>query len=195
MPGLPPQVEAVEAVEILLSIVTGLALAAAAGLRVFVPLLIAGLAFHFGALEPTAGFEWLGQPLALVALGLATALEVAGYFVPGVDHALDVVGAPLALVAGVVVAASVMADLPPWLRWLAAIIAGGGATAAAYSATSLTRAKSGVATGGLANPLVAAGELAGATALAALAVLVPLAALAAMLWLAFVLLRRRRKAG
>jgi hypothetical protein len=184
-----------ESIEVLLSIVTGLALAAAAGFRVFVPLLAAGLAFHLGALEPTAGFEWLGQPLAIAALAIATALEVTGYFVPGVDHALDVVAAPLALVAGIVAAASVMADLPPWLRWLAAIVAGGGATATAYSLTSLTRAKSAVATGGLANPLVAAGELACATVLAALALLAPVVALAALVWLAVVLGRRRGKAG
>jgi len=183
-----------ETTGVLLSIVTGLALAAAAGLRVFVPLLAAGLAFHFGVVEPSAGFEWLGQPLALTALALATALEIAGYYVPGVDHALDVVAAPLALAAGIVAAASVMADLPPWLRWLAAIVAGGGATATTYSLSSLTRAKSAAVTGGLANPVVATGELAGAMMLAALALLAPFVALAALAWLAFVLMRRRRTA-
>lgn len=181
-----------ETLDVVLSIATGLGLAAAAGFRVFVPLLATGLAFHFGWVEPASGFDWLGQPVVLVALGVATVLEVAGYYLPGVDHALDVVAAPLALAAGVLVAASVMADLPPWLRWAAAIIAGGSATATTYSLSSLTRAKSAAATAGLGNPLVSTGELAGAALLALMALLAPVLALAALLWLGYRLLRRRR---
>lgn len=180
----------VDGLGVALSVGTGVALAAAAGFRVFLPLLATGLAIHFAGVEPSPGFEWLGEPWALLALAVATVLEVAAYYVPGVDHALDVVAAPLALAAGVVVAASVMADLPAWLRWLAAIVAGGGATAATYSLTSLLRAKSGAATGGLANPLVATGEVAGAAGLAALALLLPALALAAVIALAAVALRR-----
>jgi len=183
-----------ESLDVVLSIVTGLGLAAAAGFRVFVPLLAAGLAFHFGIVEPSSGFEWLAQPVALAALGVATALEVAAYYVPGVDHALDVAAAPLALAAGVLVAASVMADLPPWLRWAAAIVAGGSATAATYSLSSLTRAKSAAATAGVGNPLVSTAELAGSAALALLALLTPVLALAALMWLGYRLVRRRRNA-
>jgi len=182
-----------ESFDVALSIATGVALAAAAGFRAFVPLLATGLAIHHGLIEPAAGFEWLGEPAALVALGIATALEVAAYYMPGIDNLLDVVAAPLALAAGVVVAASVMADLPGWLRWLAALVAGGGATAASYSVTSLARAKSTAGTGGLANPLLASGELAGAGLLAALALLAPLVALAALAWLAVLAIRRRRR--
>ncbi|MCU0975010.1 MAG: DUF4126 domain-containing protein [Steroidobacteraceae bacterium] len=187
-----------EELDVALSVGMGVALAAAAGFRVFVPLLATGLAIHFGGLQAAAGFEWLGEPWALVTLGVATVLEVAAYYVPGVDHVLDAIAAPLALVAGVVVAASVMADLPGWLRWLAAIVAGGSATAATYSLSSLVRAKSGVATGGLGNPIVASGELVSAAGLALLALLVPLLALAAVAALVLLalrrLLRRRRPA-
>lgn len=179
-----------EGLDVALSVGTGIALAAAVGFRVFLPLLATGLAIHFAGVTPAAGFEWLGEPWALVALGVAAALEIAAYYVPGVDHALDVVAAPLALVAGVVVAASVMADLPAWLRWLAAIVAGGGATAATYSLSSMLRAKSGAATGGLGNPVVASGELAGAAALAVMALLVPVLALAAVIALVVFALRR-----
>jgi hypothetical protein len=183
-----------ESLDIVLSIATGLGLAAAAGFRVFVPLLATGLAFHFGLIEPSSGFDWLGQPVVLVALGVATVLEIAGYYVPGIDHALDVAAAPLALVAGVLVAASVMADLPPWLRWAAAIIAGGSATATTYSLSSLTRAKSAAATAGLGNPVVSTAELAGSAVLAGLALLAPIVAVGVLLWLGYRLLRRRRSA-
>ena len=186
-----------DGLEVALSVGTGVALAAAVGFRVFLPLLATGLAIHFAGVAPSLGFEWLGEPWALIALGIAAVLEIAAYYVPGVDHALDVVAAPLALAAGVVVAASVMADLPTWLRWLAAIVAGGGATAATYSLSSLLRAKSGAATGGLGNPVVASGELAGAAGLAALALLVPVLALAAVIALVVFALRRlvRRRRG
>lgn len=182
-----------ESIDVALSLVTGVALAAAAGFRAFVPLLATGLAVHYGVVEPAAGFEWLGEPTALAALAAATALEVAAYYLPGIDNLLDVVAAPLALAAGVIVAASVMADLPSWLRWLAAIVAGGGATAAAYSLTSLTRAKSSAATAGLGNPFISSAELGASALLALLALLVPIAALIALAWMAFTGLRRLRR--
>jgi len=180
-------------VDIALSLVTGIALAAAAGFRAFVPLLATGLAIHFGAIDPAPGFAWLGEPIVLAALAAATVLEVAAYYIPGVDHLLDVIAAPLALAAGVVVAASVMTDVPSWLRWLAAIVAGGGATAAAYSITSLARAKSGAATGGFGNPLVSTAELLGAAGIAALALLAPLVALSLLIWLVVAGVRRLRR--
>lgn len=182
-----------ESLDITLSIITGIALAAAAGFRAFVPLLAAGLAMHFGYVEAAPGFAWLGEPLTLAALGAATLLEITAYYIPGVDHFLDVVAAPLAFTAGVVVAASVMADVPAWLRWLAAVVAGGSATAASYSLSSLTRAASAVTTGGLGNPAVSTGELAGSALLAVLALLAPVLALAALVVLVVFMLRRRRR--
>ena len=176
-----------------LSVVTGIALAAAAGFRAFVPLLAAGLAIHFGIIEPAPGFAWLGEPVALIAVTVATLLEIAAYYIPGVDHALDLIAAPIALAAGVVVAASVMTGLPDWLRWLAAIVAGGAATTAAYTLTSLGRAKSTAFTGGMANPVYSTGELIGSALLAALAFLLPIAALVAIAAFVVFAIRRRRR--
>lgn len=181
---------------VILSIVAGLALAAAAGFRAFVPLLVAGLAFHFGYAEPAAGFSWLGEPPALIALTAATAIEIAAYYVPGVDHFLDVIGAPVAIAAGIVAAAGVMVGLPDWLRWAAAVGAGGTITAAGYALNAIGRAKTAAATAGAGNPVYATGELAGSVAIAATAVLLPLAALAlAVLALVLLLRRRRRRAA
>jgi hypothetical protein len=176
-----------------LSVVAGLALAAAAGFRAFVPLLAAGLAIHFGTLEPAAGFAWLGEPLVLVALAVATALEVAAYFIPGLDHLLDAIAAPVAVAAGILAAAGVMVGLPDWLRWLTAVVAGGALTTATHAVNAVGRAKTGAATAGLGNPLYATAELAGAALVSALAVLLPLLALAALALALFALLRRRRR--
>ena len=44
----------------ILGVMLGLGMAAAAGLRVFVPLLLAAIAVRTGHLHPAAGFAWLG---------------------------------------------------------------------------------------------------------------------------------------
>ena len=113
--------------QILLSVALGVGLAAAVGFRVFLPLLIASVAAYTGHLNLTGGFEWLGTLPAVVMLGAAAVLEVLAYYIPGVDNALDAVATPLALVAGTVVAAAVMTDMPPLIKWTTAVIAGGGA--------------------------------------------------------------------
>lgn len=164
--------------EAALAVCAGIALAAAAGLRVFVPLLATSAAAYFGHLDLAPGAAWLGSAPALVALGIAAALEVGAYFVPALDHALDALATPLAVVAGIVVSAALFTDLPGWLRWVLAVLAGGGSAGLVQGATTVLRLKSGLLTGGLANPLVALVELTGATLLALLALLVPLVALA-----------------
>lgn len=181
-----------------LSIAAGVALAAACGFRVFVPLLAVSLAARAGQLPLAPGFQWLGTDAAAIALGTATILEVAAYYVPWLDHLLDGIGAPVATAAGVAAAAAVFADLPPLLRWTLAVVAGGGAAGAVHGATSLGRLKSLAFTAGLANPVVATAELGGAIATSVLALALPVAALAFLLagllllaWAA----RRRRRAG
>jgi len=183
-----------EPLNILLSVATGIALAAAAGFRAFVPLLAAGLAIHFGWLEPARGFDWLGEPIVLVALSVATLTEIAAYYVPGVDHALDLIGAPVAVVAGIVAAAGVMVGMPDWLRWLTAIGAGGAIATAGHALNAVGRAKTGAVSGGLGNPAYSTAELAGSVLLSALAFLLPVVALVAVAAIgAFALQRRRRR--
>jgi hypothetical protein len=100
---------------------------------------------------------------------------------------------PAAFVAGTVVAAAVVTDLPPLVKWSTAIIAGGGVAGLTQSTTALLRAKSTIFTGGLGNPVVATGELGGALILSLLALAAPFAALAlviVLLWLAFRMLRQ-----
>ncbi|MBX9927936.1 MAG: DUF4126 domain-containing protein [Gemmatimonadaceae bacterium] len=175
-----------------LALPIGVGLAAACGLRVFLPLFVAAAAAHAGVLPLTSGFGWLATVPALIVLGVATVTEVAAYYVPWLDHALDVLAAPVATIAGVLVSASVMVEFPPPVRWALAIIAGGGAAGLLQGATTVLRAKSGLLTGGLANPVVATFELVGALALALLAVFLPLAAVAGALLMGIVAWRRRR---
>src|SRR5690349_13740257 len=97
-------------VESLLAIAIGIGLAAATGFRVFLPLLVIGLASRWGDLPLSPSFHWLTSTAALIALTTASIVEVAAYYIPGVHHALDLVASPAALIAGVVASASVMVD-------------------------------------------------------------------------------------
>jgi len=164
-------------IELLLSVAIGLALAAACGLRVFAPLFLLGLAAHFGRLHLTPGFDWAATTPALIALGTATVVEITAYYVPWLDHALDVISAPAALVAGAAATIAVLGDMPPWLRWTTGLIAGGGLAGLTKGAAALLRVKSTATTGGIANPAVATGETAGAVGISILALVVPLLAL------------------
>lgn len=179
--------------EAALAVCAGIALAAAAGLRVFVPLLATSAAAHFGHLDLAPGGAWLGTTPALAALGVAAALEVGAYLVPALDHALDTVATPLAVLAGIVLSAALFTGMPGYLRWMLAVIAGGGSAGLIQGATTVLRLKSGLLTGGLGNPMVALVELGGAILLILLALLVPvlgLALAAALLAAAFRVARR-----
>ncbi len=112
--------------ETLLSLCVGVGLSAACGFRVFVPLLIMSAAAQSGHLELTAGFAWIGTAPALTAFAVATFCEVLSYYIPVVDNLLDVIATPAAVVAGTIVAASVVTGMSPFWTWSAAIIAGGG---------------------------------------------------------------------
>lgn len=158
-------------------IALGIGLAAATGFRVFVPLLIAGLAARFGELPLSEHFQWLASAPALVMLGTAAAAEILAYYIPGVDHLLDVIASPATLVAGVVASAAVMTDLPPSVLWPVAIIGGGGIAGLTKGSSAVIRAKSGVMTGGLGNPFVSTAETIGATGLALFAIALPVIAL------------------
>jgi hypothetical protein len=124
-------------------------------------------------LELAPGFAWIGSTPALVALAIATLVEVGAYYVPLVDNLLDTVASPLAVVAGTVLAAAVIADLDPLLKWSLAIIAGGGTAALVQANTVAARLASSATTGGVGNPVVSTAELGGAAGVATLSVLAP----------------------
>ncbi len=179
--------------DLALSIALGIGLAAATGFRMFLPMLVMSAAAYTGHLQLADSFVWLGTPSALTLLGVAALAEILAYYIPGVDNLLDALATPAAFVAGTVVAAAVVTDLPPLVKWSTAIIAGGGVAGLTQSTTALLRAKSTIFTGGLGNPVVATGELGGALILSLLALAAPFAALAlviVLLWLAFRMLRQ-----
>lgn len=163
--------------ETILAVITGIGLSAACGFRVFVPLLVLNLASTYGYLNLAPGFEWIGGYYATIALSSATIIEIVAYYIPWLDHIMDVIATPVSIIAGTIATASVITDFSPSVRWLLAIVAGGGVAGMVQGATTALRAKSSLFTGGIGNPLIATVELAGSAFIALLAIIGPLIAL------------------
>ena len=179
--------------DLAVSAALGIGLAAATGFRVFLPMLVVSAAAYSGHLSLGDSFAWLGTPSALTMLGVAAVAEILAYYIPGVDNLLDALATPAAFVAGTIVSAAVMTDLPPMVKWTTAVIAGGGVAGLTQGATAVVRAKSTLFTGGFGNAAIATAELGGALLVSLLALAAPYAALLVVvvfLWLAFRLLRR-----
>lgn len=174
----------------LLGIPLGLALSTAAGLRVFVPLLLTSLAARAGLLALTPGMSWIASDAALVTFLTAALVEIGAYYVPWLDNLVDAVAAPAAIMAGIIEMAAVTPDLPPLLRWALAIIAGGTIAGFTQLGTTLLRLKSSTLTAGVGNPILATGELVGSILLVVLGLLLPLLAAVVVIVLLVMLARR-----
>lgn len=176
--------------ENLLSICLGIGLSAACGFRVFVPLLIMSSASLSGHLTLSHGFQWIGTYPALVAFITASLLEVFAYYIPWVDNLLDAMAGPAAVVAGTLVAASSFVHMDPLLKWILALIAGGGTAALFHGSTALMRGSSTVLTGGFGNHAIATAELGIASFLSILAIALPLLSIIVVVLMLLVLIKK-----
>lgn len=178
--------------EFLYALLIGTGVAAASGFRVFLPLFGLALAGRFGGVELDADFAWLTGDAALLALGTAMVVEIGAYYLPLLDHLLDAVTTPAAMIAGTLATAAMLAGVDePLLKWGLALVAGGGAAGVVQAGTVAARAASLATTGGLANPIVATGEWLGAMLVTVLALLAPLLVVIGLAWLVVRLLQRR----
>ncbi|QNX33692.1 DUF4126 domain-containing protein [Acinetobacter seifertii] len=173
--------------ETILGLCIGVGLSAACGFRVFVPLLVMSIATMMGWFEPSKGFEWLALPSVCLALSVATVCEIAAYYIPWVDNALDTVATPAAMIAGTLTTMAVSSgEMSQFATWAAAIIVGGGTAGVVQMSTVAARGVSAATTGGLGNFVVATGEWIGAILLSVSAMLVPalvaIVVLIAVIW-------------
>lgn len=176
--------------EHLLSMCLGIGLSAACGFRVFIPLLAMSLASRAGYLDLAEGFLWIGSGPALAAFATAAVLEIAAYYIPLVDNLMDSIAGPVAVAAGILVAASSFIHLDPLLKWTLAIIAGGGTAAIFHGSTALLRGVSTTLTGGTGNHAVATAELGIASGLSILAIALPILSIIVILAVVFFMIRK-----
>lgn len=185
----------------IVAIFAGVALAAACGFRVFVPLFIASLAantgvdamggFNMAEVIGTSEFKWLGEDWVTVALGVATVLEIGSYYIPWLDNALDTIATPAAVIAGTFISGAMLPEFmgDESFKWIVAAIMGGGTAGIVQVASVITRGTSTAATGGIGNPAVSTAELGGSILTAGLAVLIPAVAALWVLVMLFFFIR------
>ncbi len=179
------------AADIVPSVALAIGLAACAGLRAWLPLLLAGGVARLGYLELGDSFQFIASTRALILFGVATVLEMVADKIPVVDHALDAVSTFLRPAAAVLLTASVMWRIDDPLVALAVGLAVGAPTALVpHAAKSLLRTASSVLTLGLANPLVSILEDVMAVALFVLAVVVPVLVAVVVLLVSLLVVRR-----
>lgn len=163
--------------ETILGLCIGIGLSAACGFRVFVPLLVMSIAALMGWFEPMTGFEWLAMPAVCLALAIATICEIAAYYIPWVDNAIDTIATPAAMLAGTMTTmAASSGEMSQFAAWAAAIIVGGGTAGTVQLSSVAARGLSTATTGGVANPVLSTGEWIGAILLSILSLLLPVLA-------------------
>ena len=180
--------------ELITAVAIGIGLAASAGFRVFVPMLVAAIAARAGVMPLNESFQWLSSWTSIAILGTATVVEIMAYYIPVVDNLLDTIATPLAVVAGTLLLTSVLPIDSELMKWITGAAVGGGSAAVVQAGSALTRLTSTKLTAGLGNPVVATVENVAATGTSILSLVIPFFVIAVFLLLIiFVLTRIRRK--
>jgi hypothetical protein len=177
--------------EALSTVALAIALAACAGLRAWLPLLLAGLLARSGWLELGSAFGFLASNRALAIFAVATTIEILADKVPSLDHALDALSTPLRPAVGALLAAAALGHITdPLPALVLGTAVGAPAALVPHAAKSVLRGVSTTLTAGLANPVLSLIEDGLALVLFVLAVLVPLAVVVALIVATVVLARR-----
>ncbi|MBV9850863.1 MAG: DUF4126 domain-containing protein [Armatimonadetes bacterium] len=157
-------------------ILMGLALASAAGLRAFLPLLALALGARFHLVPLNGHFAWLHSNTAIAVLAVATVAEVMADKIPLVDHALDAIQSVVRPLAGALAVASTQGHVDPVTAGVLGIILGAPLAGGVHVVKGGTRLASSAATVGLANPFLSLGEDGTSLVISLLAIFVPVAA-------------------
>ncbi|MCP9753707.1 DUF4126 domain-containing protein [Lacihabitans sp. CCS-44] len=129
----------------------GVALSAGSGFRVFIPLLVSNLAARFGLVSVSDDFGWMVSNTATFVLIVASAVEIASYYIAFIDNLLDSIALPASVVAGTLLTTQFLKIDDPTLQWGLGILAGGGVAGTVQAGTSLIRLGSTKFTGGIGN--------------------------------------------
>ncbi|OJV56310.1 MAG: hypothetical protein BGO31_14565 [Bacteroidetes bacterium 43-16] len=146
--------------EIIFALLLGVGLSASCGFRVFLPLLVSSLAAYFQWLPEgvTNQVAWMATLPAIITFATASLVEIGGYYIPVVDHFLDLIATPLAIAAGTFLTASFLHIDNEMIRWGLGLIVGGGAAGIVQTGTVFTRLLSSKTTLTTGNGLLATGE-------------------------------------
>ena len=179
------------------AILTGLGLAAPAGLNAYIPLLALALADRATSIVTLQGpYDALSSNVGIALLLLLLTVEVTVDKIPGIDHLNDIVQSFVRPAAGAIVALASttgVVAVSPVIMVLLGLVLAGGVNAVKVS----TRPAVTVGTVGVLNPVVSLGEDAIAALASIIAIFLPILVLLVLALFAIssiLLLRRFRRA-
>jgi len=147
-------VESQAVIVLITEIALGISLAACAGLRAFLPLLVIAALAKTGHLQLGEAFSWMGSTPALIVFGTATAAEIIADKFPVIDNFLDTAGAFIKPVAGTILFSAAIIRVEPLTAVILGIIAGGSLSELVHLKKASLRAASTGLTLGIANPII-----------------------------------------
>jgi uncharacterized membrane protein len=158
-------------------IVTGICLAACAGLNAYLPLLVLALADRAtDRVNLDTPYDFISSGWAIVILLVLLTVELIADKIPGIDHANDLIQSVIRPAAGAFLMMAVIngnSSLNP----VVGLFIGLFIAVSVHAVKALSRPQITVATNGMGNPLVSLIEDGIATVVPVLAILVPIAGL------------------
>jgi hypothetical protein len=174
-------------------IIWGIALAATAGLRVFMPFVFVGGMARYAHLPTPDLLDWTATDAGFLLLLIATFVEILGDKIPAVDHALDVGATFLKPAAGFLLPAALLYDVSPMAAWVLGIAAGAPLALGVHATKAGTRAVSTTTTLGVGNPILSFFEDVLAVVILVFTVLAPIVAAVLVVLLGVLVVRTFRR--
>ena len=155
-----------------MDVITGIALAAPAGLNAYIPLLAVAVSERLGWIQLREPFDILGEWWLIAIIAALLLVEIVADKVPAVDSVNDAIQTVVRPAAGglLAVAAAGAGEIHPVALVVVGVLMAGGVHAAKASARPALNA----VTGGTAAPIASTAEDLVAVVMTALAILVPL---------------------
>ncbi|HEU0115786.1 MAG TPA: DUF4126 domain-containing protein [Thermomicrobiales bacterium] len=176
------------------ALLTGLGLAAPAGLNAYLPLLILALAARFtDQVRLTPPYDVLASWPVIIVLVVLLTIEIVVDKIPGLDHVNDVIQTVIRPAAGAILmlAATGVVGLSPAVAIPVGLVAAGSVHAAKATARPVVT----IGTAGMFNPIVSVGEDAIATIASLVAIFLPALVLVVLalfvIFVAWAVVRRR----
>ena len=147
--------------DIVYQIMMGVSLAACAGFRAWLPLLITGIMARTGHITLNESMQFLARNEMLIIFGIASVLEFCGDKFIVIDHFLDAVGTVARPIAGTLLLSSMLTKMDLSTTLVLGLIGGGGTSLILHAGKAVARAKATLLSpfhGGLANAALSIGE-------------------------------------
>ncbi|MCB0914172.1 MAG: DUF4126 domain-containing protein [Actinobacteria bacterium] len=173
-------------------LLTGIGLAAAAGLNAYIPLLLAGLLARFDVISLAEPYDLLESTTALAIVAVLLVIELLADKIPAVDSVNDAVQTLVRPASGALLFAGVFAGDAEWVQVLALV--GGLVTAGTvHGAKATARPVVNVTTAGVGGPVSSVVEDAISVSLTLAAIFAPVLVLVLLALLGWLFFRIRRR--